>query len=179
MFNQASSFNQNLSGWNFKSDVNLNYFLNSSGLDIINYDLLLLRFVDLELQNKTLGATGLQYCNSLVRNYLINNLGWTITGDSLADDCDYNMIYGNVFFDENNNGCDSDDTKTDVFLVNANNGTPYYSTSPNSGEYSLNLLDDTYIVSLLVPDYFTVTPESYSVSYADFGNTEELNFCLT
>lgn len=180
MFGNASSFNQNLSIWVFNPDVNLVNFLNNSGLNIINYDLLLQRFATLELEDKDLGADGLQYCNSLVRSYLINNLGWQIIGDSLADDCDYNMIYGNVFFDENNNGCDSDDAKTDIFLVNANNGTPYYSIFPNNGGYQLHLFEDIYNVSLLnLPSYLTVTPVSPTFTFTDYGSYEELNFCLT
>src|SRR5690606_24502769 len=63
---------------------------------------------------------------------------------------------------------------------NADNGTPYYSTLPNEGQYQLNLFEDTYVVSLQnLPDYFTVTPENYTVSYTGFGNYEELSFCLT
>lgn len=189
VFANASSFNQDISNWNFNSYVAFTIttaggyadgFLSESGLDTTNYDALLLRFAQLGLQNKILRSVGLNYCDIAVRNYLINELDWNITHDSLGESCEGNTISGNILFDENNNGCDSDDIQINNILVNADNGTPYYSTLSVNGEYTLNLLDDTYIVSLLnVPDYFIVTPESYPVSYTDFGNSEELNFCLT
>jgi surface protein len=180
MFYKASSFNQDISSWTFNNVSNFYGFLGESGLNSLNYDLLLSRFAQLEIQNKTLGANGLHYCNSSVRDYLINTLNWTIYGDSLNTECNYNVVYGNVLFDENNDGCDSEDSSISTMFINADNGTPYYSTLPNNGQYQLNLFEDSYVVSLQnVPDYYTVTPESYTVSYTGFGNYEELNFCLT
>lgn len=96
MFNGASGFNQDISGWNFNSDVifynsdagsGSKGFLNNSGLDMDNYDAVLDKFVQLGLQNKTLLSGGLQYCNVTAHNYLINELGWTITGDSQVEGC--------------------------------------------------------------------------------------------
>ncbi|GGB66257.1 hypothetical protein GCM10007424_02760 [Flavobacterium suaedae] len=98
MFNYAYIFNQDLSGWNFNTDItfeNIDYpnpqlyytFLGYSGLDVNNYDALLNRFKELGLENKTIGADELEYCDEETRNYLINELGWTIDGDSLAEDC--------------------------------------------------------------------------------------------
>ena len=180
MFSEASSYNQDLSDWTFKEDVDLNHFVSNSGLDTNNYDALLMRFAQLQLQNITLGASNKKYCDVNVRNYLINELGWNIYGDSLGESCEGNTISGNILFDENNDGCDVNDILINNILINADNGTPYYSTLSANGEYVLNLLNDTYTVSLLnVPDYFIVTPENYTVSYTDFGNVEELNFCLT
>jgi uncharacterized repeat protein (TIGR01451 family) len=190
MFYNASSFNQSLNNWNFNPNAPINLFglntdsssgfISYSGIDSINYDLLLQRFVTLELQNKRLGAFEIKYCNPLVRSYLINDLGWTITGDSLAEDCNHNIVYGNVFLDQNLDGCDANDIKMSNFFVNANNGTPYYSTLPNNGEYLLTLFEDTYTISLLnVPDYFTVTPNNTIFNFTDSGNYEELNLCMT
>ena len=175
----ATSFNQDLSDWNFNPDVD--YFnVGNSALDSQNYDALLLRFAQLGLQNKNLGAVGVTYCDSGVREYLINELQWNIVDDTLGEECGGNTISGNVLFDADANGCDLNDITANNFLVTANNGEFTYSTIALNGEYDLNIMEDTYNVSLLnVPAYYTVTPPSSELSFTGFGNEQELNFCLT
>jgi|LSQX01.1.fsa_nt_gb surface protein len=87
MFYEATLFNNNISTWNFNNTVNLSGFIVNSGLSVTNYDNLLTRFEQLGLQNKTLNADSLFYCNSTSRNELINNLSWNILGDSLYSLC--------------------------------------------------------------------------------------------
>ena len=84
MFGNASDFNQNISSWQFNDDLSLFGFINNSGLDINNYEALLAAFSNQNLVNKVLGAQNLKYCNTAVRDDLINNKGWTIYGDSYA-----------------------------------------------------------------------------------------------
>src|SRR5690606_32302246 len=100
VFGGAESFNQDISNCNFIIVIVLRHFISNSALDTINYDLLLLRFFSLGIENKQLFANGLEYCNSDVRDYLINDLGWTITGDSLSANCGDNHIIGSVVYDE-------------------------------------------------------------------------------
>lgn len=95
MFNNTPLFNQDISSWDFNQNIIfqsnptlLNGFLEDGGLDIQNYDLLLARFVNLGLSNKNLITDGLEYCDEESRDELINNLGWSINGDNLSDDCD-------------------------------------------------------------------------------------------
>ncbi|HUH51493.1 MAG TPA: BspA family leucine-rich repeat surface protein [Flavobacterium sp.] len=184
MFLNAHNFNQNLSSWEFNSNISFysgidNNFVSFTSLSIDNYDLLLMRFAELELSGRVFSAT-LTYCNSNVRDYLINDLGWEFLFDNLSENCDYNSVYGKILFDENNDGCNINDVKTGLFFITANNGTPYYSTLSNNGEYILNLFEDNYIIGLPnLPNYYTAVPESYSVNFTGFGNYEELNFCLT
>jgi len=87
MFRQ-SAFNQNLSSWQFSSNVILtifNYsFAELSQMNIQNYDALLSRFDTLGLLNNTLRSNNLLYSNQTARNNLINNKGWTITGDTYS-----------------------------------------------------------------------------------------------
>ena len=80
----AEAFNQDISNWQFNFLVALNEFLQESGIDSNNYDALLEAFSNQNLANKTLGAQGLTYCNLSAREDLINNKGWTITGDSIS-----------------------------------------------------------------------------------------------
>jgi len=84
MFEEATSFNQNLNNWNFNSNIVLNSFVRSSGLDVSNYEDLLVAFVNQNIVDKFLDAFGLAYCNITAREDLIINKGWTIIGDSLS-----------------------------------------------------------------------------------------------
>ena len=54
-----------------------------------------------------LDADGLEYCDIFTREKLIDDQGWNIFDDEIADDCNVNYISGNVRFDEDGNGCDS------------------------------------------------------------------------
>jgi surface protein len=176
----APSFNQDLSDWNFNPEIT--YFaMGWSGLDVQNYDALLLRFAQLGLQNKNMTAFGLSYCDSGVHNYLVNELQWNITDDTVGTECEGNTILGNVTFDLDANGCNADDIKANNFLVTATSADFTYSTTTNlNGEYNLNVLEDAYTINLLnVPAYYTITPASSALSFTGFGNEEEINFCLT
>jgi hypothetical protein len=81
MFRWATDFNQDLSTWQFNTTVSLTDFVSFSGLDVTNYEALLQAFDDQGLQNKTLGADDLYYCDETARTNLISNKGWTIEGD--------------------------------------------------------------------------------------------------
>ncbi len=183
MFGDAEMFNQNISSWNFNPSVDLHSsyygirFLNGTSMDIPKYDALLSRFAQLGLQNKKLGALGLNYCNQGARNYLIDTLGWEIIGDVLSTEC--NTIIGTILFDQNNDGCDIDDIVVDGIMINANDGLYDFTTFSGSGGYNLAITGSSFTVSLTnVPDYFTVSPESATITFSG-SNTEELDFCLT
>ncbi|WP_073147206.1 BspA family leucine-rich repeat surface protein [Mesonia phycicola] len=103
MFDDASAFNQDLSSWSFNQNVTFNNivlvsniqnysFVSGTNIDVQNYDLLLGQFSSLGLTNKTLDSLGLAYCDFNTRSNLINNLGWTITGDNLDANCTNGFI---------------------------------------------------------------------------------------
>jgi surface protein len=190
MFGIATAFNQDLSNWAFKPTVYLDQssssygFVKNSGLNTINYDALLLRFAQLQLQNKYIkGNSELRYCDSGVRSYLVNNLGWTIVGDAQSTSCIGNDISGNVRLDSNANGCDINDMGISNFLVSAdNNATMFsYSTSASTvGAYTMKVPTGTYSLSLLnLPEYFTVNSATSQIVFANVGGTQTQNFCLT
>src|SRR5690554_3631457 len=188
MFYGATSFNQSLASWNFNENISFQHlypassdFASYSGLDSTNYDLLLQRFITLQIQDKTVRNDGLKYCNQENRSFLINNLSWNLYGDSLSENCTNNSIVGKILFDENNNGCDTDDNLISNILVMVSNDSLNYSTLSFNGEYILNhLQEDNYTVSLAnVPSYVTVNPQSSTVFLEGVYNEEELNFCLT
>ncbi|NDI98967.1 BspA family leucine-rich repeat surface protein [Flavobacterium sp. LaA7.5] len=181
MFFGVNTFNQDLSDWNFNSEVIFTDFAGYSSLDTDNYDALLLRFVQLQLENKTLGSGFLHYCNEGVRNYLIDVLNWTITGDSLGEDCEGNNVTGTVLYDQDANGCSEDDTPAYNMLVKATDGTyNFAAVTAATGAYNLRVLEGTYTVEPLnLPSYFTASPASTNVTFTGFDNEEEINFCLT
>ena len=73
---------QDLSAWQFNTNVDLNEFIKNSGLSRANYDALLNSFLNQNLTSKVLIATNLEYCNIADRTALINTKGWVINGDN-------------------------------------------------------------------------------------------------
>jgi len=180
MFANAQSFNQDLSNWNF-NNVNLASFLSSSGMDSENYDLVINRLLQLGLVNGTLGAHGLQYCDSTDRQFLIDN-GWTIFDEGQADDCNLNYVSGNVLFDSNSNGCDGNDIKVSNYMVSANNGSQDITTTiDENGEYSIGLDSGSYTISVLnLGNNFTSTPTFQTVNFTGENEIiENIDFCIT
>ena len=125
MFYNALLFNQDLSSCNFNSNIEFDLsstwggitnFLSNCGMNTENYDALLLRFVQLGLENKVIRAEGLTYCDSGVHDYLINELGWEIIGDSLGEGCVGNSLSGTVLYDQDGNGCDTADISFSNFF---------------------------------------------------------------
>lgn len=180
VFGGAESFNQDISNWHFNDNSVLLNFINNSGLDSINYDLLLLRFLSLGLENKLLLTNGLEYCDQNVRNYLTNDLGWTINGDSLSGNCGDNHIIGIVLYDEENNGCNENDMLLHGILIKASDGDASSSTFSTNGEYTLNVYEGSHTISLLnLPNYLSYHPENEIITFNNNENIETLNFCLT
>jgi len=87
VFWNNSNFNQDISTWTFNEDVMFSQqysegFISSPNFSIENYDLLLQSFSNQNLNTKTFPVANLFYCNTTARNNLINNKGWSITGDT-------------------------------------------------------------------------------------------------
>lgn len=92
-----------------------------------------------------------------------------------------NTFTGTINYDENSNGCDNSDPVVNNFLVNSNDGINDFTTSVSeSGEYILNVVENTYITGVLnVPDYFTVSPQTSTHTFVGYDNQEQLDFCIT
>ena len=97
MFASATSFNQNIGGWNVSSVAVMTNMLDGSGLDVPNYNALLIGWSTID-GNETglqtgvvLGAEGARYCGDAAimgREMLTGSpYDWTINGDSGTADC--------------------------------------------------------------------------------------------
>ncbi len=90
LFQGATSFSADLSTWDISNVTNMAFMLSNTNISLTNYDKLLTAWAALpSLQsNVALGADGLEYCGGTTgRNTLVNNKGWTITGDSVSGSC--------------------------------------------------------------------------------------------
>src|SRR5699024_4385392 len=85
MFRETEVFDQDLSSWDVSKISSMHTMFNNAPLSIANYDATLIGWAaqsDIP-QNLTLGATWLKYCESQAeRQSLIEDQGWTISGDS-------------------------------------------------------------------------------------------------
>jgi surface protein len=93
MFSNAITFNQNLGSWNLNSLQNASNMFKNSALSCQNYDSTLYGW---SLSSSTPNNINLSSVSPLTyshnaavtaRNYLINNKGWTISGDAYNGEC--------------------------------------------------------------------------------------------
>ncbi|MDR6464444.1 BspA family leucine-rich repeat surface protein [Chryseobacterium sediminis] len=93
MFSNAITFNQNLGSWNLNSLQNASNMFKNSALSCQNYDSTLYGW---SLSSSTPDNINLSSVSPLTyshnaavtaRNYLINNKGWTISGDTYNGEC--------------------------------------------------------------------------------------------
>ena len=98
----------------------------------------------------------------------------TITGSDL------NQIEGTISFDANGNDCGSGAIPLEGIIVNTTDGTHNFaSASEPSGDYNLNVSENTYTTSVVgLPSYFSVTPNEAVDTFVGFGQTEQQDFCI-
>lgn len=99
------------------------------------------------------------------------------------DDCsiaELNKLIGLVTFDVNNDDCTTDAIPIINYIVNATNGTSNFANSTNgSGNYSINLFNETYTTQVLgLSPYFDTNPITASNTFDSFNETQTANFCV-
>ena len=127
MLYNTTAFNQNLAAWGtkFNANVNLGNLLSNSGLSVANYDATLIGFSAGTVTNRSMGATGLQYCaGAAARTNLVNVKGWTISGDALSATCLPEInVKGNGNSVASGSSTPSTTNHTDFGSVNISSGT--------------------------------------------------------
>lgn len=186
VFHNASAFNQDISSWNFENVIDFTNgftsesFIGYTSMDTDNYDALLLALAQSGLQNKVLQAYDIEFCDTVVRSYLENQLNWWIIGDNLSNNCIDYSISGTVLFDINNNGCDNNDIPVNEILVNATSNNFNYGAIILNGNYAIDASQGTFDVSIInLPNYFTSTPVAESSILDNTNPTDTIDFCLT
>lgn len=186
VFHNATAFNQDISNWNFESVIDFTNgftsesFIGYTSMDTDNYDALLLALAQSGLQNKVLQADDIEFCDTVVRSYLENQLNWWIIGDNLSNNCIDYSISGTVLFDINNNGCDNNDIPVNQILVNATSNNFNYGAIIINGNYTIDASQGTFDVSIInLPNYFTSTPVAESSILDNTNPTDTIDFCLT
>jgi|SRR5690625_644742 len=186
VFHNASAFNQDISNWNFESVIDFTNgwtnesFIGYTSMDTDNYDALLLSLAQSGLQNKVLRAYEIEFCDTVVRSYLKNQLNWSIIGDNLGNNCIDYSISGTVFFDSDNNGCDNNDISVGGLLISAIGNGFNYGANTLNGNYTMDASQGTFDVSIAnLPNYFTSTPVSESSILDNQSSTDTINFCVT
>lgn len=95
----------------------------------------------------------------------------------------YNTITGTVRFDENNNGCDTNDEVFEHMKLKINDGTTTGETFvKNDGKYNFYTQagDFTVTVEPENPSLFTVTPSTFTTHFANANNNVSTqNICVT
>lgn len=93
-------------------------------------------------------------------------------------------ITGQVTYDQNNDGCDSQDVPypfLNLTLENSNQELVSVIYADNSGNYSFSSTDGTYTVvpSFENPSYFNINPSNPSVTFPSDPNPSVIDFCVT
>ncbi|WP_290701706.1 T9SS type A sorting domain-containing protein [Lacinutrix sp.] len=130
--------------------------------------------------------------NPNLQTICVDDVGFATTNftkDATAifvEDCsitsvNYNIIQGVLAFDNESDGCDTNDIVVANQLVNTTNGTDQYGTFTNaSGFYAIDVVEDTYTTSVEgMPNYITTTPTSIVDTFTSLANTEIADFCIT
>ena len=142
MFENATSFDSDLGSWDIASVTDFRNMLDFCGMSAINYDNTLIGWATQNVcSNENLGARGLEYCNSVSsRDDLINNHGWSFSGDSF-NCANVPPFCTNLNFPSN--GAVNVVLTTDIFWNSVSSASGYrltLGTSPN-GTDILNNVD--------------------------------------
>ena len=96
---------------------------------------------------------------------------------------DYNTITGNITFDSQNDGCDSNDDPFPFIKININDGIETGSTFTNtSGVYAFYTQDGNFTVTPDIenPTFFNTSPINATINFPDTNNNVVIqDFCIT
>lgn len=94
---------------------------------------------------------------------------------------DYYSIEGTSYFDDNANGCDSEDLIFPNIKFGITNSLVYGTTISNdSGDYKIPIQAGAYSVYPIFenPEYFTISPSSFTVDFPTDASPFNQDFCI-
>ncbi|WP_312391060.1 BspA family leucine-rich repeat surface protein [Chryseobacterium sp.] len=161
MFYGATSFNQNLGGWNLSSVLSATGIFNNSGLNCQNYDSTLFGW---RMNPATPNNINLGYISPMIyshaaavsaRNYLINNKGWIITGDTYNGNCESVLAIKESNLNHNNPSIYPNPVKDIIYIKNAADVKTYIITDTSGRIISKDYLNDNliHVESLVAGNY--------------------------
>ncbi|GAK90268.1 chitinase [Nonlabens ulvanivorans] len=107
------------------------------------------------------------------------NRGWSITSDSLAQNCASQTLNGLFSYDIDSNGCDINDPKALNVHLNISNTETSIDVIAIDGEYSANLRPGTYTITPIIDNqHFNISPINASVTINQTGIINQ-DFCIT
>ncbi len=132
-----------------------------------------LKYICIDAEEETAILEDLAFYN--VTNVQVNSY-CTFTPGS-----EYNIITGSLLFDNEGNGCDTNDTVISNIKLNINDGTESGSTISSTGVYSFYTQSGTFTVTPdFESDYFTITPPFAEINFTEVDSlVTTQNFCLT
>ncbi len=94
---------------------------------------------------------------------------------------DYNVITGALLFDNEGDGCDTNDTVISNIKLNINDGAESGSTISGTGLYNFYTQAGSYTITLdFENDHFTITPPFAEINFTEVDSlVTTQNFCLT
>lgn len=181
---------QSFDGLNNAMNFELIYILNNPNLtDISNLE----NNGDIfELQ--ITGNTNLSECSMInICNFVSgsdefvieNNASGCNSQQEILDNCQeqFFALSGNVRFDLEMNGCDTNDVPSNNLLISAESDTNQYATITNDqGDYFMFLVEEgDYEITIQspLPTYFDADPVSQSITYDATTTSEIVDICIT
>ncbi|MBR9758499.1 MAG: T9SS type A sorting domain-containing protein [Algicola sp.] len=118
------------------------------------------------------------YATSISSGYA-GKIGWFRNLEILD-----NQISGSVIYDDDNNGCTTNDLSVgNTLIYTYGNGYSLSTFTEDDGTFLLNVGQDeyqTYLVPTTLEDYFNWSPESYFTEFVNSGEVDDtVNFCMT
>lgn len=117
-------------------------------------------------------------------NYLHYNQNCVVNSYcSFVPGGNYNTINGNITFDTDNNGCDTNDVQYPNLKITINDGTIEGAAFTNlQGVYTFNTSEGDFTLAPVFenPAWYTVSPPTATVSFLNSNNNSHVqNFCVT
>lgn len=117
-----------------------------------------------------------------INNYGLSNTCHVNTYCSFTPGGTFYTLQGNTRFDNNNNGCDNNDVLFPNLKFTATNGTFTSSIiSDATGNYTIPVQVGTHSLTPILenPSYFSISPNSISISFPSASSPFNQNFCIS